>query len=273
MAEDMRITITDKELVWVKRRWLLQNEVCDNYARYMAMNFHNAMAPILRKLYTNDADLSEAMHRHQVFFNVEAVFGGLILGGVLAFEEEKANGADIPGEVIIGFKNGLMGPLSGIGDSLYHGTIGTMCAAFGISAAMAGNAAVAIFCDCIKPVVGEVMCTWFTRLAYKSGKESIAQLVMGGVMDDILDAAFVLGLMCMGVMCASFVKLNFAAEVTVGDSVFNAQAILDGIAPGLAPLGVVMLTYYGYIKSIVTPLKAMIIMLIVGVILAVLGIC
>ena len=37
-------------------------------------------------------------------------------------EEEKANGADVPDDLISSTKSALMGPLAGIGDSLVTGT-------------------------------------------------------------------------------------------------------------------------------------------------------
>ena len=57
------------------------------------------------------------------FFNTEATIGASSPVSCYRLEEDRANGAEIPDEVIASIKTGLMGPMAGIGDTLYWGTI------------------------------------------------------------------------------------------------------------------------------------------------------
>ena len=60
-----------------------------------------------------------------IFFNTEAHWGGgPCLGLSLAMEEKKSQAYDeIPGEMIVNLKTGLMGPLAGIGDTIVWSTL------------------------------------------------------------------------------------------------------------------------------------------------------
>ena len=57
------------------------------------------------------------------FFNVHIEFGSCILGMAIALEEQKSLGEPIPGEFITSLKTSLMGPLAGIGDTIYQGVL------------------------------------------------------------------------------------------------------------------------------------------------------
>lgn len=82
------------------------------------------LAPSLEKLYGKETqELKEACKRHMEFFNTEPNVGGCILGITLALEEQKANGEDVDEEMISSIKTGLMGPLAGIGDTIWQGTL------------------------------------------------------------------------------------------------------------------------------------------------------
>ena len=76
------------------------------------------MTPILKKLYSTDEELSEALKRHLVFFNTEGILGAIIQGIVISMEEQKSNGENITDDAITGIKTGLMGPVAGMGDAI-----------------------------------------------------------------------------------------------------------------------------------------------------------
>lgn len=63
------------------------------------------------------------MKREIEFFNVHIEFGAVIIGMIIAMEEQKAKGKPIPGEFITSLKTSLMGPLSGIGDTIFQGVL------------------------------------------------------------------------------------------------------------------------------------------------------
>lgn len=62
-----------------------------------------------------------------------------VLGVTLAMEEQRANGAEIDDGAINGIKVGLMGPLAGVGDPIFWGTVRPVFAALGAGIAMSGS--------------------------------------------------------------------------------------------------------------------------------------
>ena len=88
-----------------------------------------ALMKILRRLYPNNADFKEALKRHLQMFNVTPHISTFIFGLVASMEEKNAQA---PGSFdvssINNIKAGLMGPLSGIGDSFYWGTFRVIAA-------------------------------------------------------------------------------------------------------------------------------------------------
>lgn len=62
-----------------------------------------------------------------------------MLGVTLAMEEQRANGAEIDDGAINGIKVGLMGPLAGVGDPIFWGTVRPVFAALGAGIAMSGS--------------------------------------------------------------------------------------------------------------------------------------
>lgn len=131
--------LSKKDIRNVYLRWWMGCELTLNFERYQALGFCNAFAPCLKKLYGPGDELKEALKRHLEFFNTQAMIGAVIPGSVLAMEEAKANGNDIPAETISSFKTGLMGPMAGIGDALEGGCFMAIINAMGASFAMQGN--------------------------------------------------------------------------------------------------------------------------------------
>ena len=83
------------------------------------------MLPVLKKLYTDKKELSAALKRHLEFFNTTPQTVTFITGACIALEEQnkKSNGEfDISS--IAALKAALMGPIAGIGDSFFWGTLG-----------------------------------------------------------------------------------------------------------------------------------------------------
>lgn len=109
-----------------------------NFERMQALGFCFEMVPIIRRLYSGE-ERKQAIKRHLEFFNTHPYVTAPILGVTAAMEEEKANGAPIEDSTINGLKVGLMGPLAGVGDPIFWGTIRPVFAALGATIAMTGN--------------------------------------------------------------------------------------------------------------------------------------
>lgn len=73
------------------------------------------------------------------FFNTHPYVAAPVLGVTTAMEEKRANGAEIDDGAINGIKVGLMGPLAGVGDPIFWGTVRPVFAALGAGIAMSGS--------------------------------------------------------------------------------------------------------------------------------------
>ena len=93
-----------------------------NMERMQALGYCFGMVPILKRLYEGE-ELKQAIKRHLEFYNTQPFVTAPIIGITAAMEEQRANGKDIPDGVINGIKVGMMGPLAGVGDPIFWGTL------------------------------------------------------------------------------------------------------------------------------------------------------
>lgn len=100
--------VTKKDLLYAWFKWFIFSHCCINYERFESLGFTNAISHILAKLYPSKEDLSEALERHQEFFNTEPYIGIVIMGISVAMEEQRAKDGSVSGEAITAVKTGLM---------------------------------------------------------------------------------------------------------------------------------------------------------------------
>ena len=123
-----------------------------NYERQMSQGCQYSLSPVLRKLYPEKEKLADALKRHSEFFNSTPMVDPFIFGVVAAMEEENANNEEFDISSINAVKASLMGPLAGIGDSLFWGTLRPLAGGIACSLALAGNffapiVVVKLFCN------------------------------------------------------------------------------------------------------------------------------
>lgn len=263
--------LNKKDITKAYIRWWWTAEISNSFERMQAVAVCATMGPILQKLYKNKEDLVAALKRHLIFFNSQAIWGGLIHGTAIAMEEEKAMGQEIPDEVITGIKTGLMGPLAGIGDTLDWGTMQTLFTAITISFGATGSIVAPIF-PCILGIWLFVEGLYLFRFGYSLGRESIRHILSGGIVKKLIDGASILGLFMMGSLSAMVVKLNTTIKFDVSGKDFIVQDVLDKIASGLLPLGAIFLVYWmmKYKKMSITKVLCILVVLsIVGAVIKV----
>ncbi len=247
-------------------RWWWTAEISNSFERMQAVAVCASLGPILKKLYPNKEELIAALKRHLVFFNSQAIWGGLVHGTSIAMEEEKAMGKEIPDEVITGIKTGLMGPLAGIGDTLDWGTMQTLFTAIAISFGTTGSLVGPLF-PCLLGIWLFVEGLYLFRFGYSLGRESVKHILAGGIVKKLIDGASILGLFMMGSLSAMVVKLQTTVKFDVSGKDFVVQEVLDKIAPGMLPLGAIFLVYWlmKYKKYSITKVLCMLVVLsIVG---------
>ena len=237
--------LTKKDVQKTYYRWWWTAELSNSFERMQALAVCASFAPALEKLYADDEDeLRSALHRHLAFFNTQAIWGGWIHGTVLAMEEQRANGEDIPTEMITGIKTGLMGPLAGIGDTLDFGTVQSIFYALAASFALEGSAVGALIIVTFSVLHFFLGLTFFQK-GYTLGRESIKKVLESGLINTIIDSAGILGMFMMGALSATMVKLTTPLVFGTNGKEIVLQEVLDKLAPGLLPLSAVLIIYWG----------------------------
>ena len=110
-----------------------------SFDKMMAYGFMYSIEKPLRKIYPKDDDYFEALHRHTETFNITPHVSPFVIDLSVAMEQECAKSESFDKESINNLKVGLMGPLSGIGDSFFWGTFRVITAGIGIAFAQQGS--------------------------------------------------------------------------------------------------------------------------------------
>ncbi len=225
-------------------------EVSNSYERLQSLIFCASMTPIIKKLYPQKEEQVEALKRHLNFFNSEQTFGAVIQGVAIAMEEQKTRGEPIADSSITGIKTGLMGPLAGIGDSVVWAAIMPLLIAIFIPFAANGSAMGGIMPVVLYTAITLAISYGLAHKGYTLGRESIIGLLQGGKIKELIYGANVLGLIMMGALSASYVKITTPLKISaLQGSEVVVQQILDSIAPGLLPLAAVFSIYFYLVKK------------------------
>ncbi|EEQ14448.1 Mannose permease IID component [Yersinia frederiksenii ATCC 33641] len=207
-----------------------------------ALGFCFSMVPAIRRLYPeNSEERKQAIKRHLEFFNTQPFVAAPILGVTLAMEEQKANGAEIDDAAINGIKVGLMGPLAGVGDPIFWGTVRPVLAALGAGIAMSGSLLGPLLFFILFNVVRLLTRYYGVAYGYKKGVNIVGDMD-GGLLQKLTEGASILGLFVMGALVNKWTHVNIPVVVSKitnqnGETtVTTVQTILDQLMPGLVPL-------------------------------------
>ncbi|OVZ91175.1 PTS mannose transporter subunit IID [Yersinia alsatica] len=213
-----------------------------NFERMQALGFCFSMVPAIRRLYPeNSEERKQAIKRHLEFFNTQPFVAAPILGVTLAMEEQKANGAEIDDAAINGIKVGLMGPLAGVGDPIFWGTVRPVFAALGAGIAMSGSLLGPLLFFVLFNVVRLLTRYYGVAYGYKKGVNIVSDMD-GGLLQKLTEGASILGLFVMGALVNKWTHVNIPVVVSKitnqngQTTVTTVQTILDQLMPGLVPL-------------------------------------
>ena len=246
-----------------------------NSEKFESMGFTLSMVPIIEKLYPNKEDQFKAYARHQEIFLTECQCARTVLGITAAMEERLANEGDIPEESIGAVKAAMMGPLAGIGDTLYHGTLRPIFAGIGVSLIVASNYTSplgAILFFLIMGSIGQLINVVGIYKGYEKGTEFVATIEQNGLIDKVREYASILGCIIMGGFSAAFVTINLGITFNAGDTVISLQDTLNSLVPRLLPLTYTLFCYWLLTKKKVSPVMLMLATIAGGTIGYLLGI-
>ncbi|EGR1892445.1 PTS system mannose/fructose/sorbose family transporter subunit IID [Vibrio vulnificus] len=259
-----KVALDKKDLKKCWRAWMMYNLSSMSFERLESFGFCLGMLPALKKLYPNQEDRKEAMKRHASFYNTEPQLGAIINGMAVGMEEKKANGEPIDGETINTLKVGLMGPVAGIGDSMIPGMLVPILLSIGMALAAGGSMLGPIFYIVAFNAIAIIGSYQLFMKGYKMGAGSVEMLVSHRS-TKIREALSLLGVFVMGGVAASYVNLGIGLEFATKDGVdINVQMMLDGIFPKLLPLTVVLGTWFAMAKKGLSPVKAMLSLVVIS---------
>lgn len=234
---EKKLTKSDLKSVFIRSNF---HQGSWNFERMQALGYCFAMIPVIKRLYTGE-ERKEALKRHLEFFNTQPFVTAPILGVTAAMEEQKANGAEIDAGAINGVKVGLMGPLAGVGDPVFWGTLRPVVAALGASIALSGSVLGPILFFVLFNAVRLGIRWWGVSYGYSKGTTIVGDMT-GGKLQKLTEGASILGLFVMGALVNRWTSINVplvVSTITAQDgttTVTTVQNILDQLLPGLLPL-------------------------------------
>jgi PTS system mannose-specific IID component len=239
-----------------------------------ASGFSYAVQPFLDTFYKgNEEGRKEAMVRQMSYFNTNVAMYPFILGIVASMEKENSEKEDFNEESINAIKTSLMGPLAGIGDSVFWGVLRTLSAGIAVGLAQAGNVFAPIVFLLLFNLPVQILRFKGGQLGYSLGSSYISSLYENGLINILTKAASIVGLAMVGAMTSQMVNLEIVWNMTMdGEVVMNIQEMLDQIFVGLIPLVITLLSFYLLKKKIVSINVLIFGMIILGIVLALLGI-
>jgi PTS system mannose-specific IID component len=261
---------TLNQMYWRLQVWGLGTAV--NSTNAQAISFLTAITPALKVIY-KDAPKEQrvnAMKRHLQYFLSQNTATGLILGMTAALEE--STGEDEK-DAVVAVKAGMMGPLAGIGDSVFKLTIQAIAGSIGAAYAINGNFLGVILMFVIYNAINIAIKYGGILLGYNKGMEFITSGEQSKMMTTIINFATMVGVVVLGALISSTVRFKFIYEIHVQDTVVSIQNLMDGVMPKLMPL-LITIGLYALNKKISRKYLTLEIfgILIIGTILALLGV-
>lgn len=243
-------------------------------AKQGASGFCYALTPFLNRFYRNDEEgRRAALTRSMSYFNTTIPLSTFIMGLVASMEKENSERADFDTSSINAVKSSLMGPLAGIGDSIFWGVLRVIAAGIAVSLGSAGNVLAPLVFLLLFNVPALLIKYYGTFLGYKLGSAYIQKVYASGLMNILTKAASTVGLIMVGGMTASMVSFQSTFELELnGQSILSLQPMLDQIFVGLVPLSLTLLCYYLLKKKNISVTVLILGVIVLSILLSVLGI-
>jgi len=187
--------------------------------------------------------------------------GNVVLGATLAMEEKDGLKAT---DAVQNLKVSLMGPLSGVGDSIFWLLWPTIIGGIAGYMALQGNPTGAIVWTLVSAALYFVK-MGLSKLGYSSGTKLITSF--SERLNIFTDAISVMGLMVVGTIVATVVKVYTPLKFSTGKVSLSVQTgVLDKIMPALLPAALAGLTYWLLGKKWWTPTKIILLLVVISLV-------
>lgn len=238
-----------------------QLQACFNYERMQSAGWLWAMLPGLQKIHTNKEDLATSMTHNLDFLNTHPFAVTFVMGMVLSMEQQKM---DI--QTIRSVRISVAAPLGGIGDALFWMTlipiVAGMTAQMAIDRSWLGPILYFVIAFGVEMALRYGLMYW----SYNMGTKAVTMMTAHA--KEITHAASVLGVFVIGALIA-----NYGGGTSLAISIPNGQGdplviqnYLNKILPLLLPLLMTLMCYFLIIKKNFTPIKLIVLLLVIGIV-------
>ena len=265
--------LTKKDyMVATLRSYLLQSGF--NYTVYQGISYLNVILPGLKKIYKNDEKkLKETAIANLEFYNTNPQIPPFITNLQLAMYKDGQSIDDVRS-----IKMALMGPLSGIGDSIAQFGIAPLYSTIFAGLALSGLAFAPL--GYLFAMVGTMLIIKMIMgyLGYKLGTAAIKTL--SSKIGEISEAANIVGVTVISALATKFVKaklaIDYVTTVTLdgqtAEKVISIQEVLDKIMPNLLPVATTVVVFYLLKKKKWNTYQLLMLLFAVGIAFSTLGI-
>lgn len=262
----MEKKLSKKALLKSFHNWYYGHLTCFSQEHMQTFGYLCAMLPLVEELYDNEDDKATAMNTYTAFFNTEPQLGSIVVGITAGLEEARANGEDdVDEETINGLRAGLMGPVAGIGDSLIVGTLIPILIGIALGMSTGGSPLGAIFYI----VVWNLFAYFGMRFLYFKGYQlggKAVEFLIGAQGEAIRDSVSILGGIVIGAVAATWVNVTTSFQLLkdTGEPYLVLQDKLNEVLPGSLTAVFVLLCWYLLAKKKMSPIKVMLILVVVA---------
>ena len=168
-----------------------------------------------------------------------------------------------------------MGPLAGMGDTIWQGVVIPILLAVCIDLTRSGDGNIwgAIIYAVVIVVAAYALSYWNFMFGYRAGSEAIMDFLEKGILNKLIKGASIMGCMVMGGLVVNYVTAVCGIEIVSSTSTYSIQeSFLDAVCPNILPLAMTMLVYYLLNKRRWSSLKVIGLIIVIGIVGGVTGI-
>ena len=260
--------LTKKDLMSVF--WRSQTfQLSQNFERMQNLCYCFCMLPVFLRLYPDKKELAVVLKRQLEFFNTMQFVSSPIFGINAAMEEARANkSADITEEAITSMKVALMGPLAGLGDPIFWGTLRPMLGAVAAGISMNGNIIGPILFFVVFNTIRLLVRYYGLMLPYQQGVHVISSIK--DIMPKFMKAITVLAYTIMGGLVARWTVIKvpmvmYSYESEGKQVAVTVQSQLDSIMPNMLPLALTFGVLW-MINKKVSPIAIILGLMVLGIV-------
>lgn len=239
MSNELR-KFSKKELSNIIFRWTLHLAIGFNFEKMEATGYLITMMPVMKKLYGDDpVALKEAYKTHAEFFNCETNLAAIIIGMDIAVEE-KFGKEGLP--MARNIKASLMGPFSGIGDTIFSAILNAVLGSIAVVLGLEGNFAGWIIWFVYNALTIFALRPFLINYAYEKGLDLASTI--SDKLRKLTDCGSILGLTVIGGMIATMVSMTFGS-FTVAGLTFDMQTqMFDALIPKAGSVIAISIIYW-----------------------------